>query len=74
MSTKEANQRVQSTLARARSESGPSPFGCRKPKAYAVCIDEDRAQIGRFSAENNNISALKHFRGDFADLSESKNG
>ena len=69
VATKETNQRVQSALA--RGELGPSSSGRRKRKAYAVYTDEDRARIGRFAAENNNASALKRFRGDFPDLSES---
>ena len=66
--TKEANQRVQAALDRA---IGPSSTGRWKQKTYAVYTDEDRAKIGRFAAENSNASVLKHFRGDFPDLSES---
>ena len=38
VATKEANQRVQSALARGKL--GPSPSGRRKRKAYAVYTDE----------------------------------
>ena len=33
--------------------------------------DEDRAWIDRYAAENSNTSALRKFKGDFPDLSES---
>ena len=71
VATKEVNQQVQSTLARARSEPGPSLSGRQKRNVYAVYTDEGRARIGTFTAENNNASALKRFRSDFPDLSES---
>ena len=41
LATKEVNQQVQSTLARARSESGPRLSGRQKRKVYAVYTDKD---------------------------------
>ena len=69
VATREANQIVQGVLDRAGGEPGPS--GQRKRKPYTVYTGKERARIGRFAAENGNASALKRFRGDFPDLSES---
>ena len=69
VATREPNQIVQGVLDRAGGEPGPS--GRRKQKPYTVYTGEERARIGRFAAENGNASALKRFRGDFPDLSES---
>ena len=52
-------------------DKGEPGLSSRKRKAYAVYKDDDRACIGRYAAENGNASALKRFRSNFPDLSES---
>lgn len=67
VATREMNKRVQEVLDRVEGSSSRR----RKQKPYTVYSDEDRARIGRYAAENSNASALRKFKGDFPDLSES---
>ena len=66
LATKEANQHVQLVL-----DKGEPGLSSQKRKAYAVYKDKDRACIDRYVAENSNASALKRFKSNFPDLSES---
>lgn len=69
VATREANKRVQEVLDRV--EEGSS--NRRRNESHTVYSDEDRARIGRYmyAAESSNASALRKFKCDFPDLSES---
>ena len=60
--TSEANRQVERVVGERQS---------RKRKRYTTYRDEDRAQIGRYAAENGNTKAVKRFKADLPDLSES---
>ena len=47
------------------------PPASRKRKQYATYTDEDRGKIGRYTAKNGNVAALKCFKSEHNDLVES---
>ncbi len=48
-----------------------NPYKKQKRGKYAVYTDEDRAQIGKYAAQNGNERARKHFSTSFPSLTES---
>ena len=54
--TSEANCQVKRVLGERQAE---------KRKHYATYMDENRAQIGQYAAENGNTRAVKRFKADF---------
>ena len=60
--TTEANRQVERVVGEMQSG---------KRKRYTTYTDKDKARIGRYAAENGNTRAVKQFKLDFPDLSES---
>ena len=60
--TREANKAVREELR--RPEANQTKQMCKR-KPYSVFSGEQRAQIGKYAAENGNTAAVKRFKDDY---------